>query len=165
MRRKYNSSFYRDLLERIARRVPDIALGADVIVGFPGEGEQEFQRTLDLVQNAPLTHLHVFNYSPRPGTPAAAMPDQVPQSVKKKRSELLRQAGAKKNLDFRTRFIGRELQVVIEDNQEGDCRLLSGLTDNYIRVRVSGAKTEHIGKEITVRIEKISEMGNFGIFI
>jgi threonylcarbamoyladenosine tRNA methylthiotransferase MtaB len=165
MRRKYTSSFYKDLLNRIAENVPDIALGADIIVGFPGEGEREFEQTLDLVHNSPLTHLHVFSYSPRPGTPAASMPGQVPETVKKRRSEVLRLVGERKNLDFRKRFVGRDLQVVIEDKKTGNSDLFSGLTDNYIRVSVSGAGTDHIGKELQVRIQNISEKVNLGTIL
>jgi threonylcarbamoyladenosine tRNA methylthiotransferase MtaB len=85
MRRNYTSGFYRDLLVRIADAVPSVALGADIMVGYPGEGEAEFKNTMDLVESVPLTHLHVFSYSPRPGTAAASMPDQVPEIVKKER--------------------------------------------------------------------------------
>ena len=88
-------------------------------LAFPGEGESEFQSTLELINEAPLTHLHVFSYSPRPGTPAAVMPGQVPETVKKKRSELLRQAGIRKNLEFRKQFIGKVLQVVVEHRRTG----------------------------------------------
>lgn len=157
MKRKYTASHYLDLLQRVAGRVPDIALGADVIVGFPGEGDEEFQRSLRLVQSAPLTHLHVFSYSPRPGTPAAAMPCQVPEAVKKERSELIRQAASQKNLAFRRNYIGRELQAVIENKQDNTSKLFFGLTDNYIRVLVSGARREHIGRLINIRIDDISE--------
>jgi threonylcarbamoyladenosine tRNA methylthiotransferase MtaB len=101
MRRNYTSGFYRDLLVRIADAVPSVALGADIMVGYPGEGEAEFKNTMDLVESVPLTHLHVFSYSPRPGTAAASMPDQVPEIVKKERSEAVRRLGKVKNFAFR----------------------------------------------------------------
>jgi len=160
MQRNYTASFYRDSLERIAREVPGIALGADVIVGFPGEGDEEFQNTMNLVESSPLTHLHVFSYSPRPGTPAAAMKKQVPESVKKERSEALRRLGDLKNLMFRKKHIASVLDVVVEDKFDRNTGMLSGLTDNYIRVKVAGAIKENIGKEIRVRLNSVENNEN-----
>jgi threonylcarbamoyladenosine tRNA methylthiotransferase MtaB len=157
MKRDYTVGFYRELLEHIAQKVPGVALGADVIVGYPGEGDAEFQNTMDLVEKSPLTHLHVFSYSPRPGTPAADMEAQVPEQVKKERSETLRKLGGKKNLDFRKKCLSSELKVVVEDKVDADTGFYTGLTDNYIRVNISGAKKGHIGREITVRIKKVTE--------
>lgn len=160
MKRRYTAGFYLDLLEKISKRVPHVALGADVMVGFPGEGEREFQNTLNLVERSPLTHLHVFSYSPRPGTPAAQMKPQVPESVKKQRSEALRNLGKKKNLIFRQLGVGHQFSVVVEDKADPQSGFFTGLTDNYIRVRILGSKTEHIGKEINVRIIKVEEKEN-----
>ncbi len=157
MNRDYTAGYYRELLEHIASKVPGIAFGADVIVGYPGEGDIEFQNTMDLVEKSPLTHLHVFSYSPRKGTPASEMEGQVPEPVKKERSLKLRQLGAKKNLEFRTKCSGTDLKVVIEDKMDADTGLYTGLTDNYIRVCVSGAKKEHVGREITARITTVTE--------
>lgn len=162
MKRDYTARFYHDLLENIAKQVPGTALGADVMAGFPGEGEKEFQNTLRLVEQSPLTHLHVFSYSPRPGTPAAEMRDQVPEPIKKERSERLRALGMKKNLLFRKMHLGSELTVVVEDKVDPDTGLLTGLTDNYIRVNISGAKTEHIGKEVKICINEVKEQVNCG---
>ncbi len=165
MKRNYTSGFYEDLLEQIASQVPGIALGADIIVGYPGEGEKEFQNTLRLVERSPLTHLHVFSYSPRPGTPAADKKDQIPERIKKERSFSLRTLGMKKNLLFRKVHQGSELNVVVEDKLDRDTGLLSGLTDNYIRVMIYGAKTEDIGNKINVRINEVKEQGNFGLIL
>ncbi len=165
MRRKYSSSFYRDLILKLAKLVPDIALGADVITGFPGEGDQEFRNTCELIQSLPLTHLHVFSYSPRPGTPAALLPQQVPEKTKKERSELLRGLGAAKNLEFRRRFAGRKLSVVVEDKRDPASHLLTGLTDNYIRMGISGVGNEHIGEEIVAEVEQVSERRTTGRII
>jgi threonylcarbamoyladenosine tRNA methylthiotransferase MtaB len=162
MKRNYTSRFYEDLLDRIAKQVPSIALGADIIVGYPGEGEKEFQNTMHLVERSPLTHLHVFTYSPRPGTPAAEMKDKVPEPIKKERSVSLRMLGMKKNLLFRKAHQGSELNVVVEDKLDRATGLLTGLTDNYIRVMIYGAKTGDIGKKINVRINEVKEKGNFG---
>jgi threonylcarbamoyladenosine tRNA methylthiotransferase MtaB len=162
MKRSYTSRFYEDLLEHIAKQVPGIALGADIIVGYPGEGDKEFQNTMRIVERSPLTHLHVFSYSPRPGTPAAEMKDQVPEQIKKERSASLRVLGMKKNLLFRKMHQGSKLNVIVEDKYDRDTGLLTGLTDNYIRVMIYGAKTGDIGKKITIRINEVKEQGNFG---
>lgn len=165
MKRDYTSGFYLELTERIADQIPGIALGADVMVGFPGEGEKEFQNTLRLVERVPLTHLHVFSYSPRPGTPAAEMDQQVPESVKKERSETLRELGKKKNLDFRKKNVGASLSVVVEDKVDALSGLLTGLTDNYIRVQISGSKREDIGKEFIVTIKEVKDKDALAIFL
>jgi len=157
MKRDYTASVYRKLLEHIAQKVPGVALGADVIVGYPGEGDTEFQSTMDLVGKSPLTHLHVFSYSPRPGTPAAAMKMQVPEQVKKERSEMLRDLGRKKNFIFRETCLGSALSVVVEDKIDAISGLYTGLTDNYIRVGISGANETHIGKNIFVKITTVRE--------
>ena len=162
MKRNYTSGFYRDLLADIAKQVPGIALGADVMVGFPGEGEREFENTFDLVKESPLTHLHVFSYSPRPGTPAAVMKGQVPDAVKKARSEKLRALGVKKNCEFMQHFVGAELKVVVEDKKNTNTGLLTGLSDTYIRLEISGANESHIGKEISVRVCSGEKTGVFG---
>jgi threonylcarbamoyladenosine tRNA methylthiotransferase MtaB len=162
MNRTYGSILYRKLVETVAMKVPDIAIGADVMVGFPGEGEKEFQNTYDLVKDLPLTHLHVFSYSPRPGTPAAVMKGQVPERTKKERNETLRAIAFKKNLAFRERHKGKTLGIVLEEGQTTGTGMCSGLTDNYIRVHVSGAQKADIGKEINIRIENIKETGMSG---
>jgi len=165
MKRRYTSHFYQELLENIAKQVPGIAIGADIIVGYPGEGEKEFQNTMRLVEQSPLTHLHVFSYSPRPGTPAAEMKDQIPELIKKERNVSLRTLGMKKNLLFRKMQLGSEHTVVIEDKVDPDTGLLTGLTDNYIRVMIYGAKKGDIGKKVNIRINEVKEQGNFGSFL
>ncbi len=165
MNRNYTSELYRSVLENISQRVPGIALGADIMVGFPGEGEKEFQNTVELVERSPLTHLHVFSYSPRPGTRAAALKHQVPDQVKKERSETLRELGNRKNYDFRKKFMNTEVKVVVEDKIDTRSQLLTGITDNYFRVLVFGAKNSHIGKEISVRIEKVEKEANFAAIL
>jgi threonylcarbamoyladenosine tRNA methylthiotransferase MtaB len=161
MKRNYTAGFYRDLLVRIAKAVPGVALGADIMVGYPGEGESEFQNTLRFVESVPLTHLHVFSYSPRPGTVAATMKDQVRDPVKKERSEALRNIGKEKNLVFRKKHINFALNVVVEDKVDPQTGLFSGLTDNYMRVLIRGAQYEHIGKEIQVRVIDVEKDVNF----
>jgi threonylcarbamoyladenosine tRNA methylthiotransferase MtaB len=161
MKRDYTSTFYLDLLTSISKDVTGVALGADVMVGFPGEGDAEFQNTLKFIERSPLTHLHVFGFSPRRGTEAAAMKNQVPEAVKKQRSEALRDVGRRKNFDFRRKFLGAELQVVVEDKIHASTGCFTGFSDNYIRMIVFGTKTGHIGKNIKVKISEVNEESTF----
>jgi threonylcarbamoyladenosine tRNA methylthiotransferase MtaB len=132
MQRHYDTAFFRTLLERISLRLPEAAIGLDVIVGFPGESEEEFARTEAFLAELPFSHLHVFPFSRRPGTPAATMAGQIPASVAKERAARLRAFGDAKLADFARRFIGRELEVVVEGgNKQG---LSRGLTRNYLPV-------------------------------
>jgi threonylcarbamoyladenosine tRNA methylthiotransferase MtaB len=155
MKRDYSVEFYQDLLLTISKKIPGIALGADVIVGFPGEGELQFQNTLRFIEASPLTYLHVFSYSPRSGTPAAEMDNQVPESVKKKRNELLRLLAQEKNYSFRKKIHDTELNVVVEAGSYASKSMLTGLTDNYIRVFINDIDDDQIGREIPVRITNV----------
>lgn len=156
MKRNYSAGYYRELVEKIASAVPGIALGADVMVGYPGEGDKEFNNTLRLIETAPLTHLHVFSYSPRPGTAASEMTGHLSETVKKERNEILRRIGQEKNLTFRQKHCDTELSVVVEDKIDDTTGLMSGLTDNYIRVHITDAKQKHIGEKINVRIMEVN---------
>ena len=109
--------------------MPDCALGADVMTGFPGESEQEFEESRAFIESLPFTYLHVFTYSTRPGTPAAEVADQVPMEVRKHRTHVLRDLAARKNLEFRRSMIGRTISVVtIEDG---------ALSENYLKVKLA----------------------------
>jgi threonylcarbamoyladenosine tRNA methylthiotransferase MtaB len=165
MNRKYTAEFYLDLLNDISEQVPGIALGADIMVGFPGEGEREFENTCKLVQQSPLTHLHVFSYSRRPGTPAAEMKAQVPEPSKKERSEILRRLGQEKNLEFRKKQTGARLKAVVENKKDVRTGLLTGLTDNYIRVLLEKTEKSHIGQEIDIMINRVEEANNYGFIL
>jgi threonylcarbamoyladenosine tRNA methylthiotransferase MtaB len=149
MRRPYGCEDIRALVTSIRTILPEAAIGLDVIAGFPGESEGEFANTLRLIEELPVTHLHVFPYSRRPGTAAAAMPGHLPGQVKQARAERLRVLGAEKLAAFAARFIGRELEVVVEGG--GQAGLLKGLTRNYLEVRFPGP-TELVGRCATVRI-------------
>ena len=155
MKRDYSAEFYHELLTSVSRKIPGMALGADVIVGFPGEGEKQFQNTFRFVEVSPLTHLHVFSYSPRRGTPAADMDGQVPESVRKKRSEVLRLLGKEKNYLFRKKNLNKEVKVVVEKRDDASKDKLTGLTDNYIRVFLDNVDDGQIGREIPVRITRV----------
>jgi len=131
MRRWYRARHYAERIRKVRAWLPEAAIGADVMAGFPGETDHEFQETLRFIEALPFTYLHVFTYSARPGTPAAALPDQVPPPVRKERNRLLREAAARKNREFRARMLGRKLSVVTLE-QPG-----VALSDNYLKVELA----------------------------
>jgi threonylcarbamoyladenosine tRNA methylthiotransferase MtaB len=137
MRRGHTAAQFRELVERLAAEVPGIAVSGDVIVGFPGEDEEAFRRTYDLLEALPIAGLHVFSYSRRPGTDAAGYAEQLPKAVKAERSRALRALAARKAQVFRRRFLGETLTVVVLD-REGPDGLLEGLSDNYLRIWFPG---------------------------
>ena len=150
MGRRSNAAGYWRILERLRERSPEAALGADIIVGFPGEEEQDFGRLRDFVAQSPLDYLHVFTYSPRPGTPAASWP-QVEVREKRRRSAVLRTVAEDKRHAFRERFIGRELRgIVVRKGAQG----AEVLTSNYIDVLVPSCSGRP-GDEVKVRIRRV----------
>lgn len=140
MRRPYDSGYYRRRIEKIAEKVGRFALGTDVIVGFPGESEDAFLATLGFVEKNPFTYLHVFPYSPREGTPAAALRNQVDPGVRKERSMKLRKLGSEKQVEFARSAIGRKTQVLLESASAD--REPKGLTEDYIQVLLQGVARE-----------------------
>ncbi|HUN66164.1 MAG TPA: tRNA (N(6)-L-threonylcarbamoyladenosine(37)-C(2))-methylthiotransferase MtaB [Bacteroidota bacterium] len=138
MRRRYRPDLYAGLVSYIAASDPDAAIGADVISGFPGETEGEFSDTARFIADLPLSYLHVFTYSGRPGTAAAGMPAQVEPRVRFKRSAILRNIGRMKRRTFHERFRGATVPVLFE--QEIGSGLHSGVTQNYIRVEVASSR-------------------------
>ncbi len=149
MGRNSSAAEYARVLGKLRAGRPEAALGADIIVGFPGETETEFLELRDFLEASPLTYFHVFSYSPRPGTPAAAWP-QVQEADKRRRSTVLRQLSARKRLAFERSFIGAELDGVMVKTG-GDTDVV--LTGNYINVRVpaGGARP---GGAVRVRLDE-----------
>jgi threonylcarbamoyladenosine tRNA methylthiotransferase MtaB len=145
MRRPYSSSQYAGIVKDLRRRVKVLAVTADVMVGFPGEGEEHFENSYRLIEDLELSDLHVFKYSQRPGTPAAALPDQVPPPVKEERSRRLLELAGRLRQSFAQGFLGTAREVLIEQPVPGNRRLTrggpdttvwEGYTDNYLRVAV-----------------------------
>ena len=132
MGRRITSAEFARLADAAREAIPDVALTTDVMVGFPGEDEAAFRASYDFVERMAFARLHVFRYSPRPGTPAVKLPNRVPREVAKARSRRMRKLGAAQARRFRERFVGRTMSVLWEQRRE-DGRW-SGLTDNYIRV-------------------------------
>ncbi len=112
MHRKYRPWHYREKIEQIHAAAPTAAIGADVMVGFPGESDAEFESTRRLIADLPLTYLHVFTYSPRPGTPAAQLPNQVPVHIARERNQILRDLSAEKKQSFMRQFIGKKIEAI-----------------------------------------------------
>jgi len=162
MRRPYSRETFRALVGRIVAAIPDAAIGLDVIAGFPGETEDEFENTVRLIEELPVSHLHVFPFSKRPGTAAAAMSGHLPGDVKKARAERLRLLGEEKLAEFAARFVGRELEVVVEGGGKGG--QLKGLTRNYLEVRFAGG-SELVGKCVMVRIAAVENGVLSGVVI
>ncbi|MEO2082438.1 MAG: radical SAM protein, partial [Desulfurobacteriaceae bacterium] len=130
MNRRYTPEDYRKVIEKILSK-RDMCIGTDVMVGFPGEGKDEFKETKAFIEELPFGYLHVFPYSPRRGTAAAKMKDSVSPQEKKERAAILRKLGEEKSLAYRKRFIGKELESLVLSNLEnGRSVTLSG---NYIR--------------------------------
>ncbi|MBW2092393.1 MAG: tRNA (N(6)-L-threonylcarbamoyladenosine(37)-C(2))-methylthiotransferase MtaB [Deltaproteobacteria bacterium] len=136
MRRPYSSEFFKDLVFSLTRDWPDLCLGADVMVGFPGEDEQAFIKTRDLILDLPLAYLHVFPYSKRPKTLAADMPDKVVDRDIKKRAAVLREIGQAKRIAFYERHKGQIRPALIENTKDRATGFTRGLTDNYIQVLI-----------------------------
>lgn len=140
MHRKYRPWHYREKIEKIRAAMPSAAIGADVMVGFPGETAVDFEQTRQMIEDLPFTYLHVFTYSPRPGTPAAAMRDQVPMQVARERNRLLRELASKKKSAFMQSFIGKPLAAITLNtvHQDPDGESTECLTDNYLKLRLKG---------------------------
>ena len=140
MHRKYRPWHYRGKIEKIRAAMPTAAIGADVMAGFPGETNAEFEATRRLIDDLPFTYLHVFTYSARPGTPAAAMPNQVPVQIARERNKILRDLAAEKKLTFMQSFAGTSLEAitlnVVHTTPEGE--VTEALTDNYQKLRLKG---------------------------
>jgi len=148
MGRPYRPEEYRAWVEEACRRIPDICIGADVIVGFPGEDDVAFENTVRLLEDLPVAYLHVFPFSPRPGTRAYRMRETVGPEEKRRRAKLLRDLGERKRREFYRNLVGKELEVLMEDRYIGGKRV--GLSDNYARVVVD-APEEYIGRIVRVR--------------
>ncbi len=131
MHRKYRPRHYEDRVLKARALMPDAAIGADVMTGFPGETGEEFEENRRFIERLPFTYLHVFTYSERPGTPAAAAADRVPMPVRKERNRVLRELAAAKNLEFRRQMVGRTLSVVTLEQQG------VALSGNYLKVELA----------------------------
>ena len=149
MNRDYTGRKFEEVIENIATRFDHPGIGTDVIVGFPGETADRFENTHALIRNLPLTYLHVFSFSSRPGTKAAAFEDAIDPVVKKERSAVLIETGRKKKKIFYSAAIGRDHRVVFEDKAGSD--KMSGFTENYIRVRTE-RDLQYLNRIVSVKV-------------
>jgi threonylcarbamoyladenosine tRNA methylthiotransferase MtaB len=139
MRRPYTTAGYRRLVERLAAAIPGLGLGADVIVGFPGETDADFAATVGLVESLPFSYLHVFPYSERRGTEAARLPGRLPPRAIADRAAHLREVGAGCARRFREALVGRSEDVLVLETRDRASGDLVGLTGNYVEVTFAGA--------------------------
>jgi MiaB/RimO family radical SAM methylthiotransferase len=170
MHRKYRPWHYREKIEKIRAAMPLAAIGADVMVGFPGETDAEFEATRQLIEELPFTYLHVFTYSARPGTPAAAMLKQVPVPVARERNRVLRELASEKKLAFMRSFIGKTMEAITlrpcgagTHAREGSgtdqgleaVAFTEALTDNYLQLHLKGRHDPN--RWVRAQVEGVSE--------
>lgn len=136
MHRKYRPWHYREKIKKIRAAMPTAAIGADVMVGFPGETDAEFESTRNMIEELPFTYLHVFTYSARPGTPAADLPNQVPVQVARERNRVLRELASQKKLAFMRAFVGKPVQAITLNVSDSHAEFTEALTDNYLKMRL-----------------------------
>jgi len=167
MNRNYDRSFLFDLIQELHRRIPKLSIGADVIVGFPGETEEKFRKTYELIESLPFSYLHIFPFSKRKGTPASQFPHGVDVGKIKKRAEILRDLGKQKRQSFYRQFLLQELNVLVEDRKEKETGRWKGFSRNYIPVLIApknGAEgsSECINQECAVKVTDVTEKGLVG---
>jgi threonylcarbamoyladenosine tRNA methylthiotransferase MtaB len=153
MRRPYTTARFRELVQYIKSGLPDAGLGTDVLVGFPGETEQDFEETCALIEELPLTYLHVFPFSPREGTEAHSLPDRIPSHLMKRRLNKVLELSRSKNLSFRRSLAGKVLPALTLAGEE-DPETSLVLTGNYIHARIPG-KSLPPNRLVDVRIEDV----------
>lgn len=158
MGRPYTSEDYRKIVTKIARKIPCVSIGTDVIAGFPGEDDCAFESTFALIQELPITYLHVFPFSPRKGTKAALFKDRIPDHVVKQRSRRLRNLGKVKKKNFFLSQIDRRLKVLIETCKDPETGLARGMSDNYIPVLVTNARPD-VNTVVEVHITELHHCG------
>lgn len=157
MGRQYDVNTFLNIVDQVRKVAPDIGLSADVIVGFPGETQEDFEHTLEVIRRVKFSRLHVFKYSARPGTPAHRFPGKIPGNMKTKRSKAVISLGRELSLEFHRKLVGREVEVLVEDDRTRD-GLLQGVTRNYVRTWFQGPDKLK-GEVIEVRGHKALAQG------
>jgi threonylcarbamoyladenosine tRNA methylthiotransferase MtaB len=167
MSRDYDRLFLFNLIQELHLRIPNLSVGADVIVGFPGETEEKFKNTYGLIESLPFSYLHVFPFSRRKGTPAFQFPQRVSEKEVKKRAEMVRELGRQKRQAFYRQFLNQELSVLVEDRKDKVTGRWKGLSRNYIPVLLpndNGMKKHEdwVNREWTVKATGLAEKGLIG---
>ena len=156
MRRRYDTTLAKDVLTELRAHLPHAALGTDLIVGFPGEGEAEFVRGMDFLEDSPFTYFHVFPYSVRSGTTAAKFTARVPPSILQERARQVRALGARKKAAFVRQFEDETLPVLFEHVRDKASGRLKGYSRNYVRVYADGSD-EYMNREVSVKMTRASD--------
>ncbi|MBQ6005030.1 MAG: tRNA (N(6)-L-threonylcarbamoyladenosine(37)-C(2))-methylthiotransferase MtaB [Selenomonadaceae bacterium] len=159
MRRPYTTEKFSELTARLIREVPEISIGTDLIVGFPGETEENFSETLKFIEEQPFSKIHVFPYSARAGTLAATLPNQIPPQIKKSRASQALEISRAKAESFSKRLIGKTVEIIAETSVGG---FVDGLTKNYVRVYVPDENIQ-LGEVVKVKIERLHKDGVLGV--
>ncbi len=160
MNRRYTAAQYAEVIAQSVSGVPGVAIGVDVLVGFPGEDDADFQKTYDLLTSLPVSYLHVFPYSRRPGTLAAGMRGQILKKVKEERVALLRELDHKKRHAFYSSHLG-EVHQVLAENSNNRFHLMKGFTGNYIPVYFDAPESA-VNQVLNVRLDKVKDRDVFG---
>lgn len=158
MGRPYDSAFYAERIRTVRKALPEAAIGADILVGFPGETDTLFEETAALVEGLPLTYFHVFPYSPRPGTPAASYPNPVSPETARQRCALLREMGEKKRLLFAQSLEGSVQEVLFERHRDKKTGRLKGLTGNYQTLLADGPDSL-LRQKVQVKVRAVGRDG------
>jgi threonylcarbamoyladenosine tRNA methylthiotransferase MtaB len=167
MNRNYSRSFLFDLIRELHQAIPGLSIGADVIVGFPGETEEKFKETYELIESLPFSYLHVFPFSKRKGTPAFQYSQVVDQANITRRAEAMRELGKQKRRTFYSRFLRQELNVLVEERREKGTGKWKGFSQNYIPVLltfegITGGNFDWVNQEWTVKVTDCAETGLVG---
>lgn len=162
MRRPYTTKNFSDLTARLVKEIPNISIGTDLIVGFPGETEKNFEETINFLQSQPFSKIHVFPFSSREGTLAAEMKNQIDSQTKKFRVEKVLEITKAKEKIFAEKIIGQTVEIISETEKNG---FIDGFTKNYIRVYVPANEKIPLGEMIRVKVEKIFSNGVVGEFV
>jgi tRNA-2-methylthio-N6-dimethylallyladenosine synthase len=152
MRRGYTFESYMKIIKKIRAKAPDAAICGDVIVGFPGETEDAFQRTLDLMEEVKFDNLNTFAYSPRPNTEAAKWDDQIPEAVKSDRLQRVQELATKHGSERSQRYVDRIVEVLVEDKNPRDAKQVMGRTRQGRQVYFDGDLEELQGEYVNVKI-------------
>ncbi len=158
MRRPYTTKNFAELTARLVKEIPEISIGTDLIVGFPGETDKHFSETLEFIQAQPFSKIHVFPYSARVGTVAATLPNQITSQVKKFRAGRALEISRAKSQKFSEQLLGKTVEIIAETSTNG---IVDGLTKNYVRVYTPDKNIE-LGEVIKVKVEKIFKDGVWG---
>ncbi len=157
MNRVYDTGFFMRLADKLVQAIPELAIGIDIMAGFPGEDEESFIRSSEFAKSLPVAYFHVFPYSQRPGTPASVMAAQVGEQEKKRRAQILRDIGLAKRNSFMNMCLGSFLDVLIENAKDKTTGLMKGFSDHYMPVLVRNGNRSHANKIVRVAAEAVKD--------